>query len=183
MVRWCLKSKETRYLLYLMAAIRAKRIPNRSNAPNHAVPYAAASHSASGPLTRVLKQIRGRRQKGQMKIQRKSAPTEPSNLEPADGSRRVPSKINRTRQFPRNQTHSNLKNKFSLVSQSIGAQNFFVYLPRALCLASLPDDKVSAVSHAENFAVNTIIYPSQKRSLEQGGLLSRGNSHSQFSSK
>jgi hypothetical protein len=124
-----------------------------------------------------------------MKIQRKSAPTEPSNFEPAGGFRARSFQNDRTRQFPRNQTHSNLKNKFHFkhrpepINRRAPPKTFFVYLPRALCLASLPDDKVSAVSHAENFAVNTIIYPSQKRSLEQGGLLSRGNSHSQFSSK
>jgi hypothetical protein len=136
----------------------------------------------------VLKQIRGRRQKGQMKIQRKSAPTEPSNLEPADGSRRVPSKIiaqGNSRAIKPIQT-SKINSVANIAPEPINRRapkTFFVYLPRALCLASLPDDKVSAVSHAENFAVNTIIYPSQKRSLEQGGLLSRGNSHSQFSSK
>jgi hypothetical protein len=45
------------------------------------------------------------------------------------------------------------------------ARNFFIYVPRRLCLASLLDDRVSAVSHAENFAVNTIIY--WPRSKEQ----------------
>ncbi len=55
-------------------------------------------------------------------------------------------------------------NSFLQITPVSFAANFFIYVPRCVCLAFRLDDRVSAVSHAEEFVVNACERGSVSRS-------------------